>query len=479
MKHRQAERQLGGGSEMMLEQVQNLGDHLSESRLWKPFVEDIENDFQRRATSICLENTRRFLEGLDETTKAISIGDFQKYAFPLVRAIFPELVANQLVSVQPMLGPVSQVFYLDFVYGTTKGNVTRGQKVFDSIGLGPNNPFYSSPLVEGEVIGTGTGSNPTFTPNLSYTPVRAGSLSITDGVSTLADDGNGNLVGDGTGTVNYDTGAVSITFANNPANASPVSATYEYDMEGNSNIPEIDLILTSSPVIARPRKMKARWSLESAFNLRTLHGLEAEVELTSAVGAEIRFEVDREVILDLTNAVPSFNLAPAWSKSKVFKDTDNFSTATGSADTVGYTEHLLSIVNQFVSAGNKIFASTGRATGQWVVIGLSVADVVETLPGFVPVPGMPNGITKGVYMAGTLNGRWAIYKDPFYPANQWLMGHKGSTFLEAGYIYAPYIPLYTTPMIVLDDFVGRKGLATQYGKKMVNPRFYSKGLVVA
>ena len=467
------------GHDTMLEQVQLMGDRLSESRIWKPFVEDIDNDFQRRATAIVLENTRRFMEGLDETTKAISIGDFQKYAFPLVRAIFPELVANQLVSVQPMMGPVSQVFYLDFVYGSTKGSVQKGTKVFDSLGLGPNNPYYSSPMVEGEVLGTGNGSNAQFTPNLSYTPVRAGSVSINDGVSTVTDDGNGNLVGDGTGTVDYTSGAVDVTFATAPTNGASVSINYEYDMEGNSNIPEVDLILTSSPVVARPRKMKARWSLESAFNLRALHGLEAEVELTSAVGANVRFEVDREIILDLTNAVPSQNLAPAWSKSKIFKDTDSYSAATGSADTVGYTEHLLSLVNQFVVAGNKIFGSTGRATGQWIVIGLSVADVVETLPGFVPVPGMPNGMTKGVYMAGTLNGRWAIYKDPFYPSNQWLMGYKGSTFLEAGYVYAPYIPLYTTPMIVLDDFIGRKGLATQYGKKMINPRFYSKGLIVA
>lgn len=474
--HRMAEQLMG--QETMLEQVQFLGDRLSESRVWKPFVEDIENDFQRRATSIVLENTRRFLEGLDETTKAISIGDFQKYAFPLVRAIFPELVANQLVSVQPMLGPVSQVFYLDFVYGTTKGSVNRGQKVFDSLGLGPNNPYYSSPLIDGETIGTGNGVTTNFTPNLSYTPIRAGSVSITDGTSNLQDDGNGNLVGDGTGTVDYTTGALDVTFVNAPSSSMPVTATYEYDMEGNSNIPEVDLILTSSPVIARPRKMKARWSLESAFNLRTLHGLEAEVELTSAVGANVRFEVDREIILDLTNAVPSANLAPAWSKRKVFVDTDPYNQATGGTDTVGYTEHLLSLVNQFVVAGNKIFGSTGRATGQWIVIGLSVADVVETLPGFVPVPGMPNGMTKGVYMAGTLNGRWAIYKDPFYPTNQWLMGYKGGSFLEAGYVYAPYIPLYTTPMIVLDDFIGRKGLATQYGKKMVNPRFYSKGMVL-
>lgn len=471
--------EVGQHGESMLEQVQRLGDTLSESRQWKPFVEDIENDFQRRATAIVLENTRKFLEGLDETTKAISIGDFQKYAFPLVRAIFPELVANQLVSVQPMLGPVSQVFYLDFIYGTSKGAVARGQKVFDSIGLGPNNPYYSSPLVEGETIGTGTGNQAQFTPNLTYTPIRAGSVTITDGTSVVTDDGNGNLQGDGTGTIDYTSGAVDVTFANNPASAMAVTATYEYEMEGNSNIPEIDLILTSSPVIARPRKMKARWSLESAFNLRNLHGLEAEVELTSAVGAEIRFEVDREIILDLSNAVPSFNLAPAWSKRKVFVDTDSYTTASGATDTVGYTEHLLSMVNQFVVAGNKIFGSTGRATGQWVVMGLEVANIVETLPGFVPVPGMPNGLTKGVYMAGTLNGRWAMYKDPFYPGNQWLMGYKGGTFLEAGYVYAPYIPLYTTPMIVLDDFVGRKGLATQYGKKMVNPRFYSKGMIVA
>lgn len=201
---------------------------------------------------------------------------------------------------------------------------------------------------------------------------------------------------------------------------------------------------------------------ESAFNLRTLHGLEAEVELTSAVGAEIRFEVDREIILDLTNAVPSFNLAPAWSKTLVFNDQNTYGSASGSRDTVGYTEHLLSIVNAFVVAGNLIFGSTGRATGQWMVAGLEVMNIVETLPGFVPVPGLPNGLTKGVYMAGTLNGRWAFFKDPFYPASQYLMGYKGATFLEAGYVYAPYIPLYTTPMIVLDDFVGRKGLATQF-----------------
>jgi hypothetical protein len=108
-----------------------------------------------------------------------------------------------------------------------------------------------------------------------------------------------------------------------------------------------------------------------------------------------------------------------------------------------------------------------------------VSSIVETLPGFVATPGLPNGLTKGVFMAGTLNGRWSMFKDPFYDDDKWLMGYKGSTFLEAGYIYSPYIPLYTTPLIVLDDFIGRKGMASQYGKKTVNPRFYAKGQIAA
>lgn len=453
---------------------------LAESAQWKPFVEDIKDPMMRNRTAAVLNNTKNWLESLDETTKAISVGDFQKYAFPLVRAIFPELVANSLVSVQPMMGPTSLIFYLDFVYGSTKGNVQKGTKVFDSIGLGPNNPSYSSGLIEEEGIGTGAGNVKQYQPTLSYVPIRAGSLTVTDGTQIVTDDGNGGLAGDGAGTINYQTGALDVTFTDNVALGTAVLATYEYDLEGQSNIPEIDLILTSSPVVAKPRKLKSKWSLEAAFNLRSLHGLEAEVELSSAVGAEIRFEIDREIINDLTRVVPAQNFAPVWSKSKYFTDSDPYnSPGTGAATTVGLTEQYLSITNQFVVGSNKIFQSTGRAVGQWIVMGLGVADVVETLPGFMATPGVPNGMTKGVYNAGTLNGRWTIFKDPFYPSNEWLMGYKGTTFLEAGFVYAPYIPLYTTPLIVLDDFIGRKGMATQYGKKVVNKLFYSKGRIAA
>jgi hypothetical protein len=87
--------------------------------------------------------------------------------------------------------------------------------------------------------------------------------------------------------------------------------------------------------------------------------------------------------------------------------------------------------------------------------------------------------TRGVYHAGTLNGRWEIFKDANYAASEYLVGYKGETMWETGYIYAPYVPIYTTPTVMLDDFMGRKGIASRYGKKMVDGRFYCKGGITA
>lgn len=442
----------------------SLGRVLSESR-WGKYCNDaefpIEEDSSRYGLAVMLENTQRFLNSLDETTRAVAVGDFNKYAFPLVRAIFPELVANSLVSVQPMLGPTSLVFYLDFVYATNKGQVKRGDTAFSSIARGNSNPSYTSPQVDEESAGTGTGAQVQYTPSTAFTPVVPGSVTITDGIQTVTDDGAGVLGGDVAtpGTINYANGAVDVTFASAPSNGTPITISYSYDMEANSNIPQMDLVLQSSPVVARPRKLKTSWSLEAAFNLRSLQGLEAEVELTSAVGSEIRFEIDREIINDLQR------LAGAGS---VFWNKDMPSG-------VSYTEQKLSINDAFVKASNLIHKITGRGMATWMLCGEEVANVLETLPNFVANPGMPNGLTKGVYRAGRLSNRWDVFKDPFYNDNFFMMGYKGMSFLEAGYVYAPYIPLYTTPTIVLDDFVGKKGLATQYGKKAINPLFYVTG----
>lgn len=452
----------------LMEERRGYGLQLAESSKWRDVCKGLEEGSWRRATAaILLENLDQAISGLTETVRTTLIGDFEKYAFPLVRAIFPELIANQLVSVQPMNGPVSLVFYMDYVYGTSKGAVTRGSRMFDSIGLGSSNPNYSSETVENEVLDTTDRAiNAAFTPTFAFVPIRPGTVIITDGTLRITDDGNGNLVGDigsgGTNTIDYNSGVSSFSFGTDPA--APVSATYEYDMENNSALPEVDLVLVQSPVIAKPRKLKTNWSLESGFNLRTLHGLEIETELTSAVGSEIRFEIDREVVDRI---------------SKIAAAGSDFDA--GSVGAESYSERKLAFVDTIVSHGNKIFAQTGRASASWIMVGINVANIIEALPGFVRIP--VGAMVKGPHKAGRLNGNWDVFKDPFgfgtgaTPYNNFMCGYKGTEFLEAGLVYAPYIPLYTTPTVVLDDFKARKGLATQYGMKVVNPKFYTSGKV--
>lgn len=460
------------GTELFQNNLHATGKMLADTK-WNDYVTGLEEDeFSRITTALLLENQQRFFSNqkmqywdlneeelgrLEETTSmtAPGIATFERYAFPMIRAIFPNLISADLVSVQPMLGPASIVFYLSFVYGTSKGQSTAGTDIWEN----PDQK-YSSEEIDQETLGTGDGATDVFTGTASFVPIRRNTFSVTDGTVVGEDDGNGNVTGTGfdASTVNYTTGAVSIDFTTAPTTGAAITMTYEYDMEANSNIPEVDLLLTSSPVVARPRKLRSRWSMEAAANLRTVHGLDAETELSAVLAEELKFEIDREIIEHL-NTIASAG-AVTFSKTP--------------ASGVSYQDHKQTFVDRLVDAGNLVFSATRRSQTNWIVMGTDVANVVEALPGFVP-----SGVTgtMGVVFTGVLQGRWRCYKDPYLNAGTFVTGYKGSSFLETGYIYAPYIPLYVTPTVTLDDFVARKGLGTLYGKKVVNSKFYATGTV--
>lgn len=423
-----------------------------------------EDSMLRSQTAIMLENTRQYLASMDETTKLVNIGDFEKYAFPMVRAIFPNLAAHNLASVQPMLGPVSLVFYMKFLYGLTKGSSVAGQDIIEN----PNST-YASEEVDEELVATGDGSTTTLgSGTLQYTPVKPGTLVLTTLISgadaEITDDGNGSLIGDigaGTNTINYSTGVVAVDWSAAPDAGAAINAAYEYSAEASDTIPSVDMQLTSSPVVAKTRKLRTRWSLEAAQDLRNLHGLEAEVEQVAAVSNELKFEIDREIITGMNgiaqNSVTAFDKSPD----------------TG----ISFTEHKLSFIDKLIEASNAIFNSTQRALGTWVICGINVASLIESLPGFVPMP-RPKG-TRAVYKSGVLNGQWEIWKDPNFATNSFLMGYQGDSMWEVGYIFAPYILAFTTATIMLDDFVGRKGMASRYGKKSIDGKFFCTGTITA
>lgn len=441
---------------------------------WKPYLRradgkgDLEG-WRRYVTACMLENTSQKLQALTEDIKTYQVGTYANFALPIVRAVIPNLIAMDIVSVQPMLGPSGLVFYLDFLYGKTKGKLKAGDIVFGAR-TGPTSAdsTYSAEDVEGEIPAgfTGDGSTKAFTGTLAYTPIRPGTLTITATVKgvevELRDDGNGGISGASldttkTNSVDYTNGEVTLNFSIAPDSGTDINCTYVYDSEGYEEIPSIDLMLSSSPIVAKKRPLRTRWSLEAEQDLLKVHGLNAESEMVAFISFQLKQEIDREIIKDLYNISDKTSVAPL-----------DMTPPAGSE----YIVHKMRIIDKFVECSGVIHRKTKRLTGNWVICGEKVANIVESLPTavFSGAPTVPYG--NGVVYIGTLSGRWKIYRDPFFPADKYLVGAVGTSILDAGYVYLPYIPFFTTPTIVLDDMVARKGMMSRYGKKPINKNFY-------
>jgi hypothetical protein len=250
-----------------------------------------------------------------------------------------------------------------------------------------------------------------------------------------------------------------------------------WELEGQTAIPEIDIKVDSVAITAQTRKLKAKWTPELGQDLNAYHNLDAEVELTSVLSEQIALEIDQEILGDLLKGATAGKRF--WSKLPGTR-LDSVGTAVNPAmDFTGsvseWYETLIETIND-VSAD--IHRKTLRGGANFVVCGPEVANVLEFTSGFrASVTHDADRGTIGGYKDGSINKKWDLYVDPYFPRNAVLVGRKGSSFLESGYVYAPYVPLQTTPTIFgPDDFVPRKGVMTRYGKKMVRPDMY--GVVV-
>jgi len=424
-------------------------------------LEGIKDEKVRLMTALMMHNQQEYYDALDETTRLQYVGSFDRWAFPIVRAVFPNLIAHELVSTQPMQGPTSLVFFLKFLYGVTKGTAVAGRDIIEN----PSTSFTSKEI-DSEQLDVGTGAVAQYTGNLAWVPALAGRLQIvtSDGL-LVTDDGAGALIGDvnagGNNTINYSTGAYDVTFSANITAAATIDASYDYDNEGTYLQPETDMVLTSRPVTAQADRIVSKWSLDVQTDYKIVHGLDAEVELVAAQVSEMKYEIDHKIINDLFRI--STNVQPAWSRT------------VGAG--VSYTEHKLSFLDSLVQAQNRIYSTTQRAEAEWIVAGVGVCNVIETLPGFKRTGGAIKG--RGVHKIGVLNNQWTVYKDSYINTDTYLMGHKGDNMWDTGYIYAPYQMFTQTPTITLTDFLVRKGTWSRYGRMPVDGGFYCTGTITA
>ena len=264
------------------------------------------------------------------------------------------------------------------------------------------------------------------------------------------------------------------------AAAAPGAPVNGASSDAKNAIAEIDIKVDSVAVTAQTKKLKAKWSPELGQDLNAYHNLDAEVELTGILSEQIALEIDRELLGELvrggTAGTRYWSRAPGLFVDSAGAELGATSAAPDFTGTVSeWYETLIETIND-VSA--QIHRKTLRGGANFVVCSPEVANILEFTSGFrASVTADQDRGTIGAVKAGSLSKKFDVYVDPYFLRNVILVGRKGSSFLESGQVYAPYVPLQVTPTIFgTEDFVPRKGVMTRYAKKMVRPDMY--GLVI-
>ena len=564
---------------------------------WKKtgLLEGIETERERNTMSRLLENQAKELLREQSTMAAGDVQGFAAVAFPIVRRVFAGLIANDLVSVQPMSLPSGLIFFLDFTFGDKLGTSdapasrlgnTKDKSIYgtDEVGsgvidgvslLGSSKEDLSGPRTiggRGYAYASPTGSNnATIAAGVGGYQVKAAFtldgavsdtnkklidfdpdlLSVTDstlGVVVMDVEEADHTAGEGDadfdnlaafifdatefqaradaaagtmtqirrltqlaaaadaattlkavryvfvgGTVTAgDLGETSVIAVNKITY--PVKDQYDnvgasslgavdgnlFALEANAEIPEIDIKVNSTAITAQTKKLKAKWTPELGQDLNAYHNLDAEVELTSILSEQIALEIDREILADLVNGATA--ATRYWSRAPgLFVDANGkeLGAASAAPDFTGtvseWYETLVETINDVSAA---IHRKTLRGGANFIVCGPEVANILEFTAGFrASVTHDDEKGSVGALRVGSLSKKFDVIVDPYFLRNLVLIGRRGNSFLESGYVYAPYVPLQTTPTIFgPEDFVPRKGVMTRYAKKMVRPDMY--GLVI-
>jgi len=560
-------------------------------------LEGIQGDNSKNNMARLLENqAKELLRESASTMAGADVEGFAAVAFPIVRRVFGSLIANDLVSVQPMSLPSGLIFFLDFTFdreglgpGANKslygGNVV-GQQLTGGVDLtgeeGANaGQFYgltngfSSP--SGAVANThGTilysGSFGAGTEGTRDAGINAGATGMTQAqvdtvykilqydpdfvsgttnfaiatvkTALLTGSSNGTKFNENdltaisyvpsSGTANHvrrltrfnsssaggpptpasgeilvvltsdTTDAVTLgeiaavpnsktirfplvdNFSGTPAASAgntigAVVGQENWGLENTSEIPEINLKVDSVSVTAITKKLKAKWTPELGQDLNAYHNLDAEVELTSILSEQIALEIDREILTDLVKGASG--AVYYWSRSPgLFVDKKNgneLGASSAAPDFTGTVSEWYETLGETINdVSAQIHRKTLRGGANFIVTSPEVANILEFTSGFrANVTNDDTKGTAGTQQVGSLSKRYDVYVDPYFPRNLVLVGRKGGSFLESGYVYSPYVPLQVTPTIFgVEDFVPRKGVMTRYAKKMVRPDMY--GLVV-
>jgi hypothetical protein len=478
----------------------------------------IGNEHMAKTTAILLENYMQHLQSNPSliAEERISTNNFKGVNLALlglIRRAIPTLVGAELVGIQAMPTPQSPIFYMAYKKAHTKGNSTRGEELFgypstisdagvlsgSDANIAQIDPFYSSDnikykklnkssqgslvytgsfnsyagqIVSGTVrvicvskttqsiIGTirwpqtyaptgGTAINPSSTGGASgfNATVTNHELDIA-GASTNAQTGYDSFVYDVSITASSDSNVLGDT---------PDTEYYEYyvaaeyTQESNNAIPELEMQILQYTISLVRRQLRGKFSLDAAVDAKAYHGISLENELMEMMKLQLTNEINREIINDLR-----------YMSGKIYKSI-NYANSTTNNVTGNYDDTHKLVLDAINGLSAEIYNQTRVGRGNFVVGNPVTLAFLDRVPGFVG-----SGVdmsSGGLSYAGKQGGRMSFYFDPQYPKNELLIGYKGASALDCGYIHAPYLPITSTPTLYNQETGDpSKIFYTRYGK---------------
>lgn len=389
-------------------------------------------------------------------TQPSNVGNFKRDAFNIVSIAIQNTILPEIVSVQPMTSAAELLPLLEMRYGTDKGAVKAGDLVLDSTGSGKTDKYYDSQIIKDQKIAEAGATTVDIV--IPFTPVIPGTVKIVEGTNVVTDDGNGNLTGAATGTIDYAQGTAKITLTT--AATSDVLLSYVYN---NADVPTPvgDVTMGINPVLieAQEHKIKAVYALTAAYRINKEFGVNMPMEFEKQVANEMNKEKERLIMSDIfVNAAGGNSII--WSATP----------RPGVSD----AEHIESLPIEINLAAATIYNRTGgNLQPNFVVAGANVIAYLAKSKVFDANEAPKNG---GSFLAGTL-GTLKVYQTPAIGTNDFFMGCIGNDFWQSGYIVGDYMPLTFTSPVTLADYTTQQGWVSIYGNKMIAPNLYLRGRI--
>ena len=408
------------------------------------------DNFKKIAIAKCLDNVNKFMTEAFENsvgTQRSDLGAWKKFALNLTTVALPNLIAFDLVIVQPMTSISGYINYIQYTAGSNKGTTSQGDVLNDPFRLGKVDKDYTSERVVETFVGDGSAT--AF--KVMWGPI------VTDSVKVMVNGTEKEVTTDYTVDENG-----TITFGTAPAASDQIRIGYVYD---NVKIPQNDLPMVnvrmeSIALQAKARRVAVYYSQIAAYQAKTDYGFDLADQLAEKAVGQLAYEIDTEITqLLIDNAASDDDLV--WSKT----------LPTG----VSKTEHYEGFTEVLEVARQRIYDRTKRFAPNYMLIASNVLPILTFIKGFSAAPATN---INGPYFAGTLNSL-KVFVTPNIEPGKFVIGVNGSDMMSSAAVYAPYMAVVPTQLLQFADGGNSQGWSTMYDLKLLNKDLLIAGRITA